>query len=133
METFQLKIIFRLSQALCQSKKAKNLWHFIFSVHFQIVYLYPQVIMLHIVDNSRVLLLCQIWIVNYYVKCLSDNLSNKNKNTGVSKIVHFGILIHILSWNIYFRLLRKKTWTENQQLFDGMIDIKLFDGVEVLD
>ena len=35
-------------------------------------------------DNSRVLLLCQIWIVNYYVKYLSDNLSNENKNTGVS-------------------------------------------------
>ena len=48
---------------------------------------------------SRVLLLCQIWIVNYYVKCLSDNLSKKNKNTDFSreKKVHFGILIHVLS------------------------------------
>ena len=26
----------------------------------------------------------QIWIVNYYVKRSSDNLSNENKNTGVS-------------------------------------------------
>ena len=35
---------------------------------------------------SRVLL-HQIWIVNYYVKCLSDDLSNDNKNTGVSREV----------------------------------------------
>ena len=27
----------------------------------------------------------------------------------ISKIVHFGILIHVLCWNIYFRLLRKNT------------------------
>ena len=26
----------------------------------------------------------------------------------------------------------KKTWTENQQLFDGIIDVTLFDGVEGL-
>ena len=35
--------------------------------------------------KSRVLLLHQIWIINYYVKCLSENLSNENKNTGVSR------------------------------------------------
>ena len=65
--------------------------------------------------HSWVLLFRQIWIVNYYVKCLSDNLSNnENKNNcgsrkiDISKIVHFGILIHVLSWNIYFRLLKKK-------------------------
>ena len=55
-------------------------------------------------------------IVNYYVKCLSDNLSNENKNwcfhrSDISKIVYLGILIHVLSWNIYFRLLRK-TWSK---------------------
>ena len=62
-------------------------------------------------QKLRVLLLCQIWIVNYYVKCSSDNLSNENKNTDISKIVHFGISIHVLSWNIYFRLLRKnRNW-----------------------
>ena len=77
--------------------------------------------------------------MNYYVKCLSDNLSNKNKNSGVSremilqKLVHFVILSHILSWNIHSTLLRKKTKTENQQLFDGIIDVTLFDGVEGLD
>ena len=26
----------------------------------------------------------------------------------------------------------EKTWTENQQLFDGIIDVTLFDGVEGL-
>ena len=29
--------------------------------------------------------------------------------------------------------LRKKTQTENPQLFDGIIDVTLFDGVEGLD
>ena len=44
-----------------------------------------------------VLLLRQTWIVNYYVKCSSDNLSNENKNSGVtSKPVHLGILIHVI-------------------------------------
>ena len=78
-------------------------------------------------------------IVNYYVKFSLDDLSNENKNTGVSRemvfqkyVVHFGNLIHVLSWNIYFRLLRRKH-TENQQLFDRIIDITLFDGVEGLD
>ena len=38
------------------------------------------------VNNSRVFLQRQIWIVNYYVKSLSKNLSNENKNTGVSVV-----------------------------------------------
>ena len=37
---------------------------------------------------------------------LSENLSNKNKHSVFP--VHFDILIHVLSWNIYFTLLRKK-------------------------
>ena len=48
------------------------------------------------------------------------------------KIVNFSILIHVLSWIIYFRLLRKETQTENQQLFDGIIDVTSFDRVEGL-
>ena len=44
-----------------------------------------------------------------------------------SKIVHFVILIHVLSWNIYF------TEKKHQQLFDRKIEVTLFDGVEVLD
>ena len=32
-----------------------------------------------------------------------------------------------------FQITKKKTRTENQQLFDGIIDITLFDGVEGLD
>ena len=55
--------------------------------------------------NSRVFLPCQLWIVNYYVKSLSNNLSNENIKTGafremihISKIVHFGILIPVWSW-----------------------------------
>ena len=65
--------------------------------------------MLLFVAKSWVLLLRQIWIV----KCSSNNLSNENLNTGVSwemlfqKIVVFGILINVLSWNIYFKLLRR--------------------------
>ena len=46
-----------------------------------------------------------------------------------SKIVHLGILIHILSWNIYFRLLKKKY---KLKLFEGIIDVIFFDGVKRL-
>ena len=34
-------------------------------------------------DNSRVVLLRQLWIVNYSIKILSNNLSNENINIGV--------------------------------------------------
>ena len=71
----------------------------------------------------QVFLLRQIWIVNYYVKCWSDNLSNEKKHwcfqrNDILEIVHFGILSHILSLNIYLDYWQK-TGTENQQLFDG--------------
>ena len=46
---------------------------------------------------SRVFLLRQLWIVNYYVKGSPDYLSNENMKTYTSKIAHFGILIHVLS------------------------------------
>ena len=36
-------------------------------------------------NNNRVFLLRQLWIVNYYDKSLSNNLSNENRNTGVSR------------------------------------------------
>ena len=36
--------------------------------------------------HSKVFLQYQIWIVNYYVKSLSKNLSNENVNTGVSVV-----------------------------------------------
>ena len=73
---------------------------------------------------SQGFLLCQSWIVNYYVKCLSNNLSIENMNTDfqrnyISKLVHFGILIHILSCNIYFRLLRRK----NELKINNLIDV----------
>ena len=35
-------------------------------------------------NNNQGFLLHQLWIVNHYVKCLSNNLSNENINTGVS-------------------------------------------------
>ena len=49
---------------------------------------------------SRVFLLRQLWIVNFYVKSLSNNLSNKNKTlqrNDITKIVTFSILNHVLS------------------------------------
>jgi hypothetical protein len=52
---------------------------------------------------SRVFLLRQLWIVNYYIKSSSNNLSNENIKTGVFpeklyfKMIHFGILIHVSS------------------------------------
>ena len=38
---------------------------------------------------SRGFLQRQLWMVNYYVKCLSNNLSNENINTGVSREMIF--------------------------------------------
>ena len=79
-------------------------------------------------NNSRVFLLCQIWIVNYYVKSSSNTLSNENKHSlfpekWYYKIVHLGILIHILSWRqqkhqCLFSLLR---------LFDELFDVIIDD------
>ena len=70
----------------------------------------------------------------------SNNLSNENINTGVSRemifqkyVDHFGILIYILSFQDIFQVTEKKQQTENQQLFDGIIDVTLFDGVKGLD
>ena len=40
----------------------------------------------HFSSISRVFLLRQLWIVNYYVKSSSNNLSNENINTGVSVV-----------------------------------------------
>ena len=62
---------------------------------------------------SQILLLRQIWTVNYYVIWLSNNLGKEKINTGISREIYFknssfGILIHILSWNNSFRLPRKK-------------------------
>ena len=37
-----------------------------------------------------------------------------------------------MSWNIYLDYW-EKTWTENQELFDELIDVTLFKGVEGLD
>ena len=50
-----------------------------FSIYFPLFLIY----------TSRVLLFHQIWIVNYFVKFSSDNLSNENKNIGVSREMIF--------------------------------------------
>ena len=42
-----------------------------------------------LVDFSRVFLLRQLWTVNYYVKSSSNNLSNENIKTGVSREIIF--------------------------------------------
>jgi hypothetical protein len=97
---------------------------------------------------SQGFLLRQLWIVNYSVKCQSNNLSNENINTDISKEmifqvqVHFGILIHILSWNIYFRLLRRnnelkinnlwqKFWHNNWQSIIDVVETSAFVGLFV--
>ena len=46
---------------------------------------------------------------------------------------HFGILIYVLSFQDIFQITEKKQQIENQQLFDGIIDVTLFVGVEGLD
>ena len=40
-------------------------------------------------DISRGFLLCQLWIAKYYIKSLSNDLSNENVNTGVSREMIF--------------------------------------------
>ena len=40
-------------------------------------------------SKSRISLQRQVWIVNYYVKSLSNNLSNENIKTGVSREMIF--------------------------------------------
>ena len=58
---------------LCNCKFKINLYYSISSFRHQ----------------SRGFLLRQLWIINYYVKCSSNNLNNENINTGVSR----GIII----------------------------------------
>ena len=43
----------------------------------------------------------------------------------ISKIVNFGILIHIVFLKRYSRLLRKKTQSELQQSFDRIIEVAI--------
>ena len=50
-----------------------------FFVHNQLFYRYI----------SKVFLICQIWIVDYYVKSSENNLSNENIKTGVSREMIF--------------------------------------------
>ena len=64
---------------------------------------------------SWVLLLRQIWTVNYYVKCFSDNLSNENKNTGVSgkwffKNSSFWHLNSFFDLKNLFQITEKMNW-----------------------
>ena len=70
--------------------------------------------------KSRDLLLRQIWIVKYYIICSSDNLSNENKKTGVSREMIFSLCLETL--------LRKNT---NRKT--SIVDVTLFDRVEGLD
>ena len=44
-----------------------------------IISIYWQELVRTLWNNSRVFLLCQLWIVNYYIKNTSNNLSNENK------------------------------------------------------
>ena len=44
---------------------------------------------IRIIAFSRGFLVSQLWIVNYYVKCSSNNLSNEKINTGVSREMKF--------------------------------------------
>ena len=41
------------------------------------------------IDNGRVFLLRQFWIVNYFVKSSSSNRSNESINTNISSVVEF--------------------------------------------
>ena len=58
--------------------------------------------------KSRVFLLRQLWIVNYYVKSLSNNLRNENINTGISREI---ILQNSSFWHFNSRFVLKTTET----------------------
>ena len=78
---------------------------FSFVIKYKYVLVGRLCLWLCIKTKSRVFLQCQLWIVNYYVKNSSNNLSNENIKTGASremifqKFWLFGILIHVLSWS----------------------------------
>ena len=87
---------------------------------------------------SRVFLLSQLWIVNYNVKSLPNDLSNKNitlcvsrEMINITKIVHFGILINVLSCRqqnhqCLFSLLRlfdEIFWCNNLQSIIDVLEI----------
>ena len=50
-----------------------------------------------------------------------------------SKVDSFGILICVLSFQDIFQIIEIEQQTENQHLFDKIIDVILFDGVEGFD
>ena len=65
---------------------------------------------------SQVLLPRQIWIINYYVKHLSDNLCNKKNTTGVSREISIDVTTIVYcqaSSNFPHCLLAGKVQTRN--------------------
>ena len=48
--------------------------------------------------HPKVFLLRQLWIVSYYVKILSNNLSNENKNISVSREMILQNLLIVTFW-----------------------------------
>ena len=80
------------------------------------------------------------WCTNYRLfinTCIVHQifvLSNENINTGVSREmifknsfhkIHFGILIHVLSWKTFildiFKITDQKQRNKNQQIFDEQL------------
>ena len=62
--------------------------------------MWPSPVGIGLSNHSRVFLLPQLWIVIYYLK-KSQYWKHKHSvflRKNIIKIVHFGILIHILSW-----------------------------------
>ena len=74
----------QISQGNCLSKNLNSDPYF-FDIRIKGTVLIQSIF----VKNSRVFLLRQIWIVNYYVECSLDNLSNENKNIGVFREMIF--------------------------------------------
>jgi hypothetical protein len=106
--------IFWLEKRLREEKEKKKKWAKIHVGKSALIYF--KILVFSILNTfmfdsfwhySRVLLLRQMWMVNYYVKYSSDNLVMKTK-TLVFQRSDISKTIHVLSWNIYFRLLRKK-------------------------
>ena len=81
---------------------------------------------------SGVLLWCQIWIVNYHVKCFSDKWSVSRFPTKNYQENHLGILIYILSWKHLYEIYSEEKQQTKTTIFWQIFDVSVFDVVKGL-
>ena len=80
----KIYIYITISRPKFQSRFINSKWSFLLLLYV-IVVCHMMQVHRNMKHNSRGFLLRQIWILKNYVKSLSNNLSNENMNTGVSR------------------------------------------------